>query len=95
MRAHGQPFNDERLGNGAANFYRLAQPAGLDANRDAVAGALGPATMQQAAMRKWVRGGRRRWVGGAGDRAVASIAWRCEAVVVVGLVGFRLGLGWK
>ncbi|KAG2428966.1 hypothetical protein HXX76_011210 [Chlamydomonas incerta] len=61
VRAHGQPFNDERLGNGAANFYRLAQPAGLDASRDATAGALGPATMQQAAMRKSLETGKRHF----------------------------------
>lgn len=51
VRTHGQPFNDERLAGGASNFYRLAQPAGLNASSP---GAVGPATMQQAALRKWV-----------------------------------------
>ncbi len=51
VRTHGQPFNDERLAGGASNFYRLAQPAGLNGSSP---DAVGPATMQQAALRKWV-----------------------------------------
>ena len=49
VRTHGQPFNDDRLAEGASNFYKLVQPAGLNPQaKDTV----GPATAQQACMRQ-------------------------------------------
>ncbi|KXZ48848.1 hypothetical protein GPECTOR_25g433 [Gonium pectorale] len=63
VRTHGQSYHDERLAAGASNFYRLAAPPGLNASaqRDPVASALGPATLQQAALRKSLETGRRHF----------------------------------
>ncbi|GLC70429.1 hypothetical protein PLESTF_000972700 [Pleodorina starrii] len=62
VREHGQPFNDERLATGVANFFRLAQPAGLAGPpQDPMASALGPASMQQAALRKSLETGTRHF----------------------------------
>ncbi|KAG2496899.1 hypothetical protein HYH03_004906 [Edaphochlamys debaryana] len=55
IRTHGQPFNDERLGAGATNFFRLTSPAGLNGGGG---DSVGPATLQQSAMRKSLETGR-------------------------------------
>ncbi|GFR50670.1 hypothetical protein Agub_g12921 [Astrephomene gubernaculifera] len=59
ISAHGQPYHDERLAAGATNFYRLSTPAGLAGPGDGVAAAVGPATLQQAALRKSLETGMR------------------------------------
>ncbi|GIL75046.1 hypothetical protein Vretifemale_4865, partial [Volvox reticuliferus] len=61
VREHGQPFNDERLAAGVTNFFRLAQPAGLANPQDPMTTALGPATLQQAALRKSLESGKRHF----------------------------------
>jgi hypothetical protein len=49
VSAFGQPFNDQRLFTGANNHYQILEPAGLKSKDARV---VGPATEQQAALRK-------------------------------------------
>eukprot|EP00200_Dunaliella_tertiolecta_P007628 CAMPEP_0202381592 /NCGR_PEP_ID=MMETSP1127-20130417/37027_1 /ASSEMBLY_ACC=CAM_ASM_000462 /TAXON_ID=3047 /ORGANISM="Dunaliella tertiolecta, Strain CCMP1320" /LENGTH=1435 /DNA_ID=CAMNT_0048980603 /DNA_START=339 /DNA_END=4646 /DNA_ORIENTATION=+ len=49
VSTHGQPFNDERLFNGATNVYQVINPSGRDKN---IPKPVGPATEQQALLRK-------------------------------------------
>ncbi|KAJ9507961.1 hypothetical protein QJQ45_021288 [Haematococcus lacustris] len=51
ISAYGQPFNDERLFTGATNHFQILEPSGLSKAEPRLAG---PATEQQASLRKWV-----------------------------------------